>query len=414
MPFPQMATVKQHFPSVAEEDVEGSVREQLAQAGLQSVVSPGAHIAVATGSRGINNIATIVRTVVDSIVEAGGQPFVLPAMGSHGGATADGQKEVLATYGITPESMSVPVEATMDVVEIGRLEDGTPVLTNRLALEADGIVLVNRVKPHTSFRGTFESGLMKMMTIGLGSHKGAVLAHSQGAKRLASLIPAWGAVVLEKAPILMGLAIIENAYEQTARVTALRPEEFSTREPELLREAGRGMPRLLVEGIDVLVIEEIGKDISGTGMDTNVVGRMMLPDVEDPPVPGVSRIVVLDLSERTHGNANGMGLADIITRRMFDRIDYASTYANAFTSTFLNKAFVPVIMETDREAIAAALQVLGIEDPAAARVARIRNTLELGTIQISGALLDEFGEHPHLEQIGPLEPMRFDEEGRLQ
>jgi hypothetical protein len=413
MQFPSMAPVKQHFPSVAEKDVVGSVVEQLRQADLKAAIAPGARIAVSTGSRGITDIDRIVRAVVDCLKEAGGEPFILPAMGSHGGGTPEGQKKVLEGYGITPESMGVPIEATMEVIEVDRLKDGTPVLVNRLALEADGIVLVNRIKPHTSFRGPFESGLMKMMTIGLGSHKGATIAHSKGAQGLAKVIPAWGKSILEKAPILMGLGIIENAYDETARLVALKPEEFISGEPKLLEEAREAMPRILVQAIDLLIVEEIGKDISGTGMDTNVVGRMMLPGIKEPEVPGVSRIVVLDLTERTHGNASGMGLADIITRRLFDKIDYKSTYANVFTSTFLNRAYIPVIMETDREAIAAALQVLGLEDSAQARVVRIKNTLSMAAIQISAPLLNEFGSHPHLEQAGPLAPMAFAEDGSL-
>jgi hypothetical protein len=334
-------------------------------------------------------------------------------MGSHGGATAEGQKQVLAGYGITAESMGAPVEATMEVVQVGRLENGLPVLLNRLAVEADGIVLINRIKPHTSFRGRFESGLMKMMTIGLGSHKGATLAHSHGAQGLARLIPAWGRVILEKAPILLGVALLENAYDQIARVVVLRPEEFESREPELLAEAGRSMPRLLVQGIDLLVVEQIGKDISGTGMDTNVIGRMMLPGVEEPEVPWVRRIVALGLSPRTHGNANGVGLADIVTRRLFGAIDFQATYANAFTSTFLNRAFVPVVMETDEAAIRAGLEVLGLEHPEQARVARIKSTMELAHIQISETLLCEFANHPQLRQAGPLRPMAFAEDGSL-
>ena len=414
MQFPLMATVKQHFPTSVEEDVVGSVREQLRQADLDAAIAPGARIAVAAGSRGITNIVQITRTVVDLIKEADGQPFVLPAMGSHGGGTPEGQKEVLAGYGITPQSMDAPIEATMEVVQIGQLEDNTPVLINQLALEADGIVLINRIKPHTSFRGSFESGLMKMMTIGLGSHRGATLAHARGAKRLAQLIPAWGETILAKAPVTMGLAILENAYDQTARLVGLKPEEFTTREPQLLEEAREAMPRLHVRDLDLLIVEQIGKDISGTGMDTNVIGRMMLPGIEEPEEPGAARIVVLDLTERSHGNATGMGLADIISRRLFDKIDFKATYANVFTSTFLNRAYIPVIMETDRETIAAALRVMALEDPARARVARIKNTLSLAQIQLSASLLDEFGDHPHLEQVGPLVPMSFAADGSLE
>ena len=413
MQFPDMATVRQQFPVVTEQDVEARVRSELREAGIDKLVGSGARVAVSTGSRGIANIDVVVRAVVDSVRQAGGNPFILPATGSHGGATAQGQKQVLAEYDITPETIGAEVEATMEVVEVDRLEDGTPVLVNRLALESDGVILINRIKPHTSFRGPFESGLMKMMTIGLGSHRGATIAHSRGAHGLATLIPAWGKSILAKVPILIGVGLIENAYEETGRVVALTREDIPKREPALLEEAREAMPRLLVQDIDLLIIEEIGKDISGTGMDTNVVGRMMLPGVKEPTSPGVNRIVVLDLSERTNGNANGMGLADIVTRRLVDRIDYKSTYANAFTSTFLSRAYIPVVMETDREVVASALKVASIEDTAQARIVRIRNTLSLARIQISASLLGECKHHPQLERVSGLQPMVFDQNGRL-
>ena len=411
MQLPLMTAVRQHFPSAALPDPLQTLRQAWAGAALQ--VSPGARIAVAAGSRGIANVAAFTRTVVDLLREAGARPFVLPAMGSHGGATAEGQIGVLASYGITPQSMGCPVESTMEVVQVGQLADSTPVMINKLALEADGIVLINRVKPHTSFRGPFESGLMKMLTIGLGSHKGATLAHSQGAQGLARLIPAWGEVILQKAPVLLGVALVEDAYEHTALIEVLRPEQFTSREPQLLVLARENMPRILVQGIDVLIVEEMGKDISGTGMDTNVLGRMMLPGIKEPDEPGVARIVTLGLSERTHGNANGMGLADIVTRRLFEAVDFKATYANVFTTTFLNRAYVPVIMATDHQAIEAALEVQRIANPAQARIARIRNTLELAQIQLSESLYNEFKGHPLLEQGGPLEPMAFSEDGRL-
>ncbi|MBI2505892.1 MAG: DUF2088 domain-containing protein [Candidatus Latescibacteria bacterium] len=411
MQLPLMTAVRQLFPSAALKDPLQTLRQQLQQAALRP--APGARIAVAAGSRGIAHIATFTRAVVDQLKEAGARPFVLPAMGSHGGATAQGQIGVLASYGITPESMGVPVESTMEVVQVGQLEDHTPVMINKLALESEGIVLINRVKPHTSFRGPFESGLMKMLTIGLGSHKGATLAHSQGAQGLARLIPAWGEVILKKAPVLLGVALVEDPYEHTALIEVLRPEQFASREPQLLVQARENMPRLLVQGIDLLIVEEMGKDISGTGMDTNVLGRMMLPGIKEPDEPGVARIVTLALSERTHGNANGMGLADIVTRRLFAAVDFKATYANAFTSTFLNRAYVPVIMETDRQAIEAALEVQRLANPAQARIARIRNTLDLAQIQLSESLYNEFKNHPQIEQVGPLEPMAFGEDGRL-
>jgi hypothetical protein len=411
MSFPQMIPLQQRFNAESLEDPVGDTTRSLAA--LDLTIRPGARIGVAGGSRGIANIAPITRAVVDHLKERGAEPFILPAMGSHGGASAKGQKEVLASYGISPETMGVPVESTMDVEEVGVLEDGTPVLLNRLACQADGIVLINRIKPHTSFRGLFESGLMKMMTIGLGSHKGATMAHSQGAEGLARLIPQWGQVILEKAPILAGIALVENAYEKTAVVEALTPDRFTRREPQLLALARENMPRIMLHDIDLLIVEEMGKNISGTGMDTNVLGRMMLPGVKEPNEPGVKRIVTLGLSDKTHGNANGVGLADIITRRLFDGIDFQATYANAFTSTFLNRAYVPVIMETDQKAIQAAFEVQRIDDPTQARVVRIKNTLEVVQIQASEPMLRDADKHPDIDRDGSLAPMAFDAEERL-
>ena len=411
MQLPQMAKVKQHFPDECLSDVSSSVKKTLIEAGITDLIKPGQRIAVSSGSRGISNIQSITRTVVDSVRKIGGKPFVLPAMGSHGGATSEGQKQVLASYGIDENSMGCPIEATMDVIEVGNLSDGTPVLLNRLAFEADGVIIVNRVKPHTSFRGQFESGLMKMMTIGLGSHEGATIAHSQGAEGLARLIPAWGKTILEKAPILMGLAIVENAYEQTLQVEALTADKFISREPHLLDIARRSMPQILCERIDVLIVDLIGKNISGTGMDTNIIGRMLLPGIKEPTVPGVSRIVALNLSNESHGNANGVGLADIITRRLFDKIDFEATYANVFTHTFLNRANIPVIMESDQKAIEAAVNIQRLNDSRQARIVRINNTLDIGEIFVSESLLPEVLSKPQVEQINELMPIRFDSSG---
>lgn len=412
MQLPKMVSVGQHFPAHTVDDIPGTVRAQLAQAGLASSIRPGARVAVCSGSRGIANIAEVTRTVVEAVQQAGGKPFILPAMGSHGGANPAGQKKVLGGYGITAESMGCPVQASMDVVKVAALDDDTPVLVNRLALESDGIILVNRVKPHTSFRGRYESGLMKMMTIGLGSHKGATIAHSHP-RGLARIIPAFGSIILRKAPVILGLAIIENAYEQTARIEALHPDRFESHEPELLQEARNSMARLLVHNIDLLIVEQIGKDISGTGMDTNVVGRMLLPGVPEPEEPGVRRIVCLDLTNNTHGNANGVGLADIITRRLYERIDFQATYANVFTTTFLNRANVPVIMETDRKAVEGALAVLSLEDPRQARIARIKNTLELGEIHLSETLFADAAANPDICQLGEPTTLQFDDKGKL-
>jgi hypothetical protein len=334
-------------------------------------------------------------------------------MGSHGGATAEGQIGVLASYGITSESMGAPVESTMDVVQVGEIESGVPVVLNRLAVESDGIVLINRIKPHTAFHGPFESGLMKMMTIGLGSHRGATLAHSMGAAGLARVIPAWGRVILAEAPISLGLAILENAYERTAKVVAVEPEDFETVEPALLEEARGLMPRLPVDRVDLLIVDRMGKNISGTGMDVNIIGRIWLPGIEEPESPVVTRIVVLDLTDETHGNANGIGIADITTRRLVDKIDYRATYANALTTTFLNRAYVPVVAESDREAVEMAIDVLRTDAPRGARVLRIHTTLELERMWASESLLGELRGRDGIEIDGDPADMPFDEEGNL-
>ncbi|MEE2659761.1 MAG: lactate racemase domain-containing protein [Candidatus Latescibacterota bacterium] len=411
--FPEMIPFRQRFDAQMLEDVVEETRAQLSVSGIEERIEPGKRIAVTGGSRGIANIPEITRTIVDFVRESGGEPFIIPAMGSHGGATAEGQKGVLASYGISAKAMGCAVEATMEVVEIGRLDDDTPVLVNRLAQESGGLIIVNRIKPHTSFRGVHESGLMKMMTIGLGCHKGATMAHTQGAQGLSRLIPELGKAIIAQLPVLGGIAIVENAYDQTAKVAALRAEEFSTREPKLLAEARLSMPRLFVQGVDLLIVDEMGKEISGTGMDTNVIGRMMLPGLKEPDEPGVSRIFVRRLSDCTHGNANGVGLADVISRQLLDAIDFKATYANAFTSTFLNRAYVPIVKDNDRDAITAMFEVLRIDDGAQARVARIRNTLKLENIQISATLEQEFASHPDLAQTGEAVAMAFTGDGEL-
>ncbi len=413
MDFPRMFPIRQSFLAESLDDPVAEVRRCVMASGLGGRIEPGARIAITAGSRGISEIAALTRAVVDCVRELGGEPFVLPAMGSHGGATAEGQVEVLASYRITEEAMGAPIEATMEVVQVGEVEGGIPVVLNRLATEADGVVLINRIKPHTAFRGPFESGLMKMMTIGLGSHRGATLAHSMGATGLPRMIPAWGRVILREAPIALGVAILENAYERTARIVAVEPEAFESAEPRLLDEARELMPRLPASRIDLLIVDRVGKNISGTGMDPNIIGRIWLPGIKEPDSPSIERIVALDLTEETHGNANGIGLADITTRRLVDKIDTRATYANAFTTTFLNRAYIPVVGETDREAIEIALDVLRMERTQDARVMRIHSTLDLEHMWASEALLPELREREEIEVLGEAAEMPFDQAGGL-
>lgn len=413
MEFPRMVRVKQSFDAKSLSDPVQEARLAVLESALATEGCLNRRIAVTAGSRGIHCIAEITRAVVEAIRELGGDPFVLPAMGSHGGGTAAGQLEILASYGITEDSVGAPVEATMDVVQVGEVDNHIPVVLNRLALESDGIVLVNRIKPHTAFRGPFESGLMKMMTIGLGSRKGATLAHSMGASGLPRMIPAWGRIILQEAPILLGLALLENAYEKTAKVVALAPAEFESQEPRLLEQARDLMPGLPIQRLDVLIVDQIGKNISGTGMDPNIIGRIWLPGIKEPDSPAVNRIVVLNLTEETHGNANGIGLADITTRRLVDQVDYKATYANALTTTFLNRAYIPVVAESDKEAIEIALDVLRTDLPQKARLMRIKSTLELEHLWASESLVSELKELDDVTVIGASEHMPFDDSGML-
>lgn len=413
MEFPRMSPLRQRFAAVSLPDPVAQTRSCVMNSSLGERISAGDRVAITAGSRGIHGIAPLTRAIVDCVRELGGMPFVLAAMGSHGGASADGQKEILASYGIDECTMGAPVEATMDVVQVGETDDGIPVVLNRMAKEADAVVLVNRIKPHTSFRGPFESGLMKMMTIGLGSHRGAALAHSMGAAGLPRMIPAWGRMILREAPIALGVAILENAYEKTAKVVAVAADELAAVEPRLLDEARELMPRLPVERIDVLIVDRIGKNISGTGMDPNIIGRIWLAGIDEPDTPRIGRIVVLDLTPETHGNANGIGLADVTTRRLVDSIDFKATYANAMTSTFLNRAYIPIVGGNDREAIEIALAASGNGGNPDARVVRIRSTLELEHLRASESLLPELSALPEVEISGEPEAMNFDGEGNL-
>jgi hypothetical protein len=395
-------------------DVRAAVRAELQTLNLAGRVKAGQRIAIPAGSRGIANIVTILDTVVQEMKSVGLSPFIFPAMGSHGGATAEGQCEVLATYGITEARLGVPIRATMEVVEVGRSPRGIPVLVDKIAAEADWVAVINRIKPHTEFRGDIESGLMKMMAIGFGNHRGALNTHQYAVKysyRVA--IPEIGSAILNRLPVLFGLGIIENAYDQTARVVAVPPEGFVATEKHLLQEARSLMARLPVDALHLLIVDEMGKDISGSGMDTNVIGRVMVIGEPEPETPKILRIYVRDLSEKTYGNAIGIGLADFCSQRLADKIDPIPTQINCITAMTPEKARVPIALKTDREAVTTALTTVGPVEPWEARVIRIKNTLEMEELQVSEALTDELKGRSDITIIGGLEEMPFDPEGNL-
>lgn len=370
-------------------DVEQSTRTSLAP--LRGSIRPGMRVAVAVGSRGISNLALIVRTAVDFLRAQGAEPFIIPAMGSHGGGTAAGQEAVLAGYGITEQTAHAPVRATMEVVSLGFTE-GTPripVFMDRFAFESDGVLVINRVKPHTDFHGEHESGIVKMLTIGLGKHRQALQMHSYGADGLRDYIPRVSRVVIESGKLLGALGILEDGCDNTSRVAFARPEEIFALDSELLAQARRSIARLPFDDLDLLIVDCMGKDYSGTGLDTNVIGRMRIRGSEDT-VPHCRRVVTLDLSPASHGNALGVGLADVVTRRLVDKIDWRVTQENVVTSGFLERGFLPIVCETDQAAVGVGLRGLGRPvDPESVRAVRIRNTLALGEAWVSPALLRE-------------------------
>ncbi len=414
MTLPRMYRIRQKLDPPVVAGVAAAVRTEIAALDLRGRLKPGGRIAVTGGSRGVANIATILKATCGALKELGANPFIVPAMGSHGGATAEGQLKVLARYGVTPENMGVSILASMETVEIGRMSWGLPVLVDRHASEADHIVLVNRVKPHTNFRCHVESGLMKMLVIGLGKHQGALLAHRAAVDiGLDRMVPEVGRYSLGKLPILFGLGTVENARHQTARVKAMLPEVLEETESHLLKEAWHLLGRIPFDFLHLLIVDEIGKEISGTGMDPNVIGRMYFFPNEEPKSPRYVRILVRDLTATTAGNAVGMGLADFGTRRLANKVNFQYTYTNALTGLSPMRSKLPIIFETDREAIQGALLTIGLTEPRDAKVARIRNTLALEYLQVSEALLSEIRGRSDLEVLeGPWE-FRFSDTGDL-
>jgi hypothetical protein len=408
--LPTMLRLRQTFARPRVADIPGSVARTLAAAAL--TIKRGDTVAVGAGSRGVANIDVIVGATVRYLRDLGARPFVFPAMGSHGGGTAEGQLSVLEHYGITEATMGCPIRATMDVVQVGEAL-GLPVWLDRHAAEADWIGLVNRVKPHTDFKGSIESGLFKMMTIGLGKWKGAVQYHRANVSRsYETVITAVGREMLAKARIGFGVGVVENGYDETAHVEAFGPADLEAGERRLLKSAREWMARLPFSPIDVLIVEQIGKNISGSGMDTNVIGRPTNPFEPFPADPRITWIVALDITEESYGNATGIGNADFTTRRLVDKIDMKATLINTITACSPGMAKVPATYETDREAIETALDCIGLTPPERARVIRIKNTLVLGELEVSEAYAAEVARRGDLTRLGE-GPLRFDATGRL-
>ncbi|MFA0751686.1 MAG: hypothetical protein SLRJCFUN_002089 [Candidatus Fervidibacter sp.] len=411
----RMACVVQRLYGKRVDDVVGEVKRQLQRLNIADRVK-GKRIAITAGSRGIARIHEIVKGVVEFVRDCGGEPFVFPAMGSHGGATAEGQVAILRDYGITEEFVGAPILATMEVERIGTA-DGVPVYADRYAAHADGIIVVNRIKHHTDFSGPHESGLFKMMAVGMGKREGADTAHTYKAWSLRHYIPLMAREILRRLPILAGLAVIENGYHEVAHLVALPPEEIEAGERRLLQFWKRIRPKIPFNHLDVLLVERMGKNISGTGMDTKTIGRMMITGENEPKHPMPRVIVVLDLTDESHGNAAGLGLADITTKRLISKVDWHATHVNVFTSGFIERDRIPVVAKDDRQALEWALEIAKVRDPAKARIVRIRDTNTLGVLYISQGLWDEAAADKRLRfvnegklafQDGQLAPVDYD------
>lgn len=409
VPLPPMARVRHAIitpPPIA--DLASRVRREVALHG--AAIRPGARIAVGVGSRGIDRLAEMVGALVAGLRSLGAEPFIIPAMGSHGGATAEGQKQILAHLGVTEDAVGAPIISDMTTVEIGIAPDGTSVRLDKHAAGADGIVFVGRIKPHTAFHSTHESGLAKMIAIGLGKQEGAAACHARGFGEMGRMVPALAEVALAKAPILFGLAIVENAFDKAFRVEIVAAERILADEPALLEEARAAMPRIPFDDFDVLIVDEIGKNISGDGADPNITGRYPTPFASGKP--DVNKMVVLDLTAASSGNANGVGMFDYTTVRLARKMDLAQTYPNPLTSTVSRPTALPMALPSDRLVLAAAILTCNaVGRPP--RVVRLTNTLTLGEFMVSPGLLDEAAEQPALTVVSPAVALPFDADGDL-
>ena len=411
IPLPKMIQIEQHFDDQKLVDYKQELLAELNKEAIKTTIKPGMRIAITAGSRGIANMSGILQGIVEFVKSLGGQPFIIPAMGSHGGATSEGQKALLAGYGITEENIKAPIKAIMEVQAIGQLDNGLPVYIDKYASEADGIIVVNRIKPHTSFRGKYESGLLKMAVIGLGKQKGAEACHSKGFADMANMVERLGSHIILSGRVLFGVAILENAFDETRELHALLPGEIIDEEPTLLEKAKSFMPRILFPACDVLVIDYIGKNFSGPGADPNITGAFAT-DYASGGLKNQS-LVVLDLSEESHGNANGIGVADVTTRQLFEKFDMVETYPNALTSTLAANAKFPMVMSNHKAAIQAGAKFAMLADPNNLRLIRIRDTLHLKNIWISEALLPEVLLNNNITVCTEASEMIFDEAGNL-
>jgi len=411
IPIPRMAKVLQTFDGCKVPDVEKDLLLKLRKNGILKKIKAGQRIAISAGSRGITSLPSILKTLVEELKGLGANPFLFPAMGSHGGATPDGQLALLRGLGVSEEYVGAPIYASMETVQVGISKNGFPAHISKVAYDADGIIVLNRIKPHVAFRGKCESGLMKMVVIGMGKQKGADICHELGPGKMAENIMSIGQAILDNTNVIAGIAILENAYHETAHLEVLSGNDIPLQEPALLQRAWHLYPKIYFDSLDVLIIDEIGKDISGTGFDTNIVGRYHTDYVSGGPK--ITRIAALDLTDRSHGNGNGLGILDFTTIRAFRKFSFESTYPNSLTSTIPATVKIPMVLKNDRQVIQAAIKTCNIADKNKVRMVRIKNTVKLNEIYVSENLLVEVEKNTCLKQLSDPVHQPFDKEGNF-
>ncbi|HWR42529.1 lactate racemase domain-containing protein [Sporomusa sp.] len=414
--FPKMARVKQIIAQSAIKDIKSAVSEEVKRINVADRIKPGEKVGITVGSRGVANLKVIVEVLIEEVKKVGGEPFILPAMGSHGGGTAEGQIEMLKSLGISSETMNVPVIACSEASQIGTTQQGIPVYVNDITLseQLDKIIIFNRVKEHTEFEGEIESGIHKICAIGIGNPKGALTVHQYSLDfGYEKAITEVGAYIINYLPVAFAFATVENYYHKTAHIKAMLPNEIADEEKRLLKLAKSNLGKIPFEELDVLIVDEMGKNVSGAGMDTNVIGRILVFGQKEPEKPVIKRIVVLDTTEESHGMATGVGLADFTTKKLVDKLDLWSTYFNCITAQAPEKGRIPIYFATEKDSIGAALTCIGVTKPEDARVVHIQNTNEVEIIEVSESLVQEVLDRSNLQLLEELKPMQFDEAGNI-
>lgn len=412
--YPEIAKISQQIDTTRITDIGQVIADEMQRLNLRDRVKPGARVALSAGSRGITDNVAVTKAVIHELKEIGAHPVIIPSMGSHGGATAEGQAEMLEGLGLSEKTLGVPVVSSMDVVELGKTEEGIPVVFSKDAMECDNVIVINRIKPHTEFSGKIESGLTKMLVIGMGKHEGAILAHNWAVRfGYERTLISSADLLIKKIPVAMGIGIVENGLGQAARIEAVSPENFVEEEVKLLDYARQTCPHLPFDRLDVLIVDEGGKEISGTCMDTKVIGRIM--NIYEPPLthPYITRIILRDITDTSHGNGLGVGLADFVTRRLANKLNRSITDLNCVTAVAPEKARLPIVAETDQSAVNQAIATAGPVTPEDIRLCWIRSTMKLDTMYVSKALLEEVTARDELEKISDLMPMNFSESGDL-